>query len=474
MEEPAAVILAAGRGTRMKSDLPKVLHPLSGRPMISYVVEALRRAGAGRPLLVVGRDAAGVRSALGRDVEYVVQRRPLGTGHAVAQALPHLGGRGLTYVMYADMPFVSPTTLRALRRAMRGSAAAAIATGVAEETHFFGRIVRNDRARFVRIVEDKDATSEERAIKEVNVGVYCFRVRALARALRRVRPNNRQREYYLTDAVTLLAGEGGGVVTVGVRDRVETIGVNSREELSEADRIMRNRILSRLMSSGVTVVDPASTFIDASVRIGRDTVIHPCSILTGRTVVGPQSIIGPGARMHDSVLGRRAYVRDSSLEGARVGDGSFVGPYAHLRPGTVVGRDDRAAQRMHEARAPLRAESGAARALRFGHPLVVLHVLGDGELPGLARLHLAIDPLQQAPALGQVGASGVADVVGGIEAQPVATMLLQPEQGIVAQELTHLATAVIGARIAPRGATAPVVVEVDAAGAVLAPAVELP
>ena len=339
MEEPAAVILAAGRGTRMKSDLPKVLHPLSGRPMISYVVEALRRVGAGRPLLVVGRDAAGVRSALGRDVEYVVQRRPLGTGHAVAQALPHLGGRGLTYVMYADMPFVSPATLRALRRAMRGSAAAAIATGIAEETHFFGRIVRNDRARFVRIVEDKDATSEERAIKEVNVGVYCFRVRALARALRRVRPNNRQREYYLTDAVTLLAGEGGGVVTVGVRDRVETIGVNSREELSEAERIMRNRILSRLMSSGVTVVDPASTFIDASVRIGRDTVIHPCSILTGRTVVGPQSIIGPGARMHDSVLGRRAYVRDSSLEGARVGDGSFVGPYAHLRPGTVVGRE---------------------------------------------------------------------------------------------------------------------------------------
>ena len=339
MEEPAAVILAAGRGTRMKSDLPKVLHPLSGRPMISYVVEALRRAGAGRPLLVVGRDAAGVRSALGRDVEYVVQRRPLGTGHAVAQALPHLGGRGLTYVMYADMPFVSPATLRALRRAMRGSAAAAIATGVAEETHFFGRIVRDGRARFVRIVEDKDATSEQRAIKEVNVGVYCFRVRALAQALRRVQPNNRQREYYLTDAVTLLAGEGGGVVTVGVRDRVETIGVNSREELSDADRIMRNRILSRLMSSGVTVVDPASTFIDASVRIGRDTVIHPCSILTGRTVVGPQSIIGPGARMHDSVLGRRAYVRDSSLEGARVGDGSFVGPYAHLRPGTVVGRE---------------------------------------------------------------------------------------------------------------------------------------
>jgi bifunctional UDP-N-acetylglucosamine pyrophosphorylase / glucosamine-1-phosphate N-acetyltransferase len=339
VKEPAAVVLAAGRGTRMKSELPKVLHPLSGRPMVSYVVDAVRRAGAGRPLLVVGRDAAAVRAALGSAVEYVVQRQPLGTGHALARALPLLGGHDLAYVAYADMPFVSPATLRALRQALRGSAAAAIATGVAEETHFFGRIVRDDLHRFLRIVEDKDATPEERAIREINVGVYCFRVPALAQALRRIQPNNRQREYYLTDAVNLLAAGDGGVVTVGVRDAAETIGINSREELSEAEQIMRRRILSRLMGSGVTVVDPASTFIGESVRIGRDTVIHPFSILSGRTVVGRQGIIGPGARLHDSVVGSRVQVRDSSLEGARVGDGSLVGPYAHLRQGTVVGRD---------------------------------------------------------------------------------------------------------------------------------------
>jgi bifunctional UDP-N-acetylglucosamine pyrophosphorylase/glucosamine-1-phosphate N-acetyltransferase len=323
----------------MKSELPKVLHPLSGRPMVSYVVDALRRAGAGRPLLVVGRDAAAVRAALGSAVEYVVQRQPLGTGHALARALPLLGGHDLAYVAYADMPFVLPATLRALRQALRGSATAAIATGVAEETHFFGRIVRDDLHRFLRIVEDKDATPEERAIREINVGVYCFRVPALAQALRRIQPNNRQREYYLTDAVNLLAAGDGGVVTVGVRDAAETIGINSREELSEAEQIMRRRILSRLMGSGVTVVDPASTFIGESVRIGRDTVIHPFSILSGRTVVGRQGIIGPGARLRDSVVGSRVQVRDSSLEEARVGDGSVVGPYAHLRPGTVVGRD---------------------------------------------------------------------------------------------------------------------------------------
>jgi bifunctional UDP-N-acetylglucosamine pyrophosphorylase/glucosamine-1-phosphate N-acetyltransferase len=338
VKEPAAVVLAAGRGTRMKSKLPKVLHPLSGRPMVSYVVDALRRAGAGRPLLVVGRDAAAVRAALGSAVEYVVQRQPLGTGHALARALPLLVGHDLAYVAYADMPFVSPATLRALRQALRGSAAA-IATGVAEETHFFGRIVRDDLHRFLRIVEDKDATPEERSIREINVGVYCFRVPALAQALRRIQPNNRQREYYLTDAVNLLAAGDGGVVTVGVRDAAETIGINSREELSDAEQIMRRRILSRLMGSGVTVVDPASTFIGESVRIGRDTVIHPFSILSGRTVVGRQGIIGPGARLHDSVVGSRVQVRDSSLEGARVGDGSVVGPYAHLRSGTVVGRD---------------------------------------------------------------------------------------------------------------------------------------
>ena len=339
VEQPAAVILAAGRGTRMNSDLPKVLHPLCGRPMISYVVEAIRRVGVRRPLLVVGPDAAPIRAALGSGVDYVVQHRPLGTGHAVAQALSRLRGRSTTYVVHGDMPFVSPATFRALRGAVRGPVAAALATGVGDRDQRFGRILRDGQQRFVRIVEDRDATPEERAIREVNVGVYCFRLPELRRALRQIQPNNRQREYYLTDAATLLAGEGGGVATVAVGDSVELVGINSREELAAAERTMRRRILSRVMESGVTVIDPATTFIDDAVEIGRDTIIHPCSILTGRTVVGPRSVIGPGARVHDSIVGPRARVRDSSLEGARIGDGSVVGPYAHLRPGTVVGRD---------------------------------------------------------------------------------------------------------------------------------------
>ena len=338
MEQPAAVILAAGRGTRMKSDVPKVLHPLGGRPMLGYIIDTLRRAGVRRILVVAGRDAPALRQAFGDRVEYVVQRRPLGTGHALAQALPRLGRHALAYVIYGDMPLVSPTTFRALRRAVGGSIAAAVATRVVAETHRFGRIVRDPAGRFLRIVEEKDATPEEAAIREVNAGVYCVRVPEIASALRRVRPANRQGEYYLTDAVGLLAAGGREVVTVDVPDADEMIGINARAELAQADAVIRRRILARLMDAGVTVVDPASTVVHDGIRIGRDTVLHPGTILTGRTVIGGRCSIGPGARIHDSVLGRGIEVRDSTLEGSRLGDGTVVGPYAHLRSGTVVGR----------------------------------------------------------------------------------------------------------------------------------------
>jgi bifunctional UDP-N-acetylglucosamine pyrophosphorylase/glucosamine-1-phosphate N-acetyltransferase len=324
----------------MKSDLPKVLHLLCGRPMLSYVLKTLRRVGVARPLLVVGKDAAAIRGKIGSTVRYIVQRRPLGTGHAVAQALPRLKGRGLVYVVHADMPFVSPPTLRELRDAMRGGPiSASVATGIGDGAHHFGRILRDGERRFQRIVEDRDATPEERAVREVNVGVYCFRVPALQQALDRIRPNNRQREYYLTDAVNVLAQADERIVTVDVADPDELIGINSREELAQAERAVRRRILSRVMASGVTVIDPSTTFIDETVRLGRDTVIHPMTVITGRTVVGERCVIGPGARIHDSVIRSRARVWDSSLERARVGPRSVVGPYAHLRPGTVVGRD---------------------------------------------------------------------------------------------------------------------------------------
>jgi bifunctional UDP-N-acetylglucosamine pyrophosphorylase/glucosamine-1-phosphate N-acetyltransferase len=343
MESPVAVILAAGRGTRMKSGLPKVLHALCGRTMLEYVIETLRRAGVRRLLIVTGTDAEAVRAALaesgaGRDLEYVIQERPLGTGHALAQALPRLRQRDLVYVAHGDMPFVSAGTFRALRGALRGGAAAALATRRVEDTHQFGRIIRDQAGRFVRIVEEKDATPEEAAIREVNAGAYCFRVAEIGAVLREIRSSNRQREYYLTDAVSLLAARGHAVATVDLSDPHEMLGINTRAELAEAEAVARRRVLRRLMDSGVTVVDPATTIVHERVRVARDAVLHPFTILTGRTIVGPGCEIGPGARIHDSVLAGRTRVRDSTVEGSRLGEGTVVGPYAHLRPGSVVGR----------------------------------------------------------------------------------------------------------------------------------------
>jgi bifunctional UDP-N-acetylglucosamine pyrophosphorylase/glucosamine-1-phosphate N-acetyltransferase len=336
--QPAAVILAAGRGTRMKSDLPKVLHPMCGRPMLDYLIETLRRVGVGRLLIVGGRDLEALRAHVGKRAEYVFQKKPRGTGDALAHALPRLRGHKMAYVVYGDMPLISAETFVALRQALRGEAAAALATRVVDQTHRFGRIVRNAGGRFLRIVEEKDATPEEAAIREVNAGVYCVRVAEIREALRGIRPTNRQGEYYLTDAVSLLAERGREVATVSAAGPEEMIGINTRTELAEAEAVVRRRILARLMDDGVTVVDPATTFVHATVKIGRDTVLHPFTILTGRTLIGPGSAIGPGARIHDSVLGRGIQVRDSTIEASRLGDGTAVGPYAHLRPGTVVGR----------------------------------------------------------------------------------------------------------------------------------------
>lgn len=337
MERPAAVILAAGRGTRMKTALPKVLQSLCGRPMLEYVLRAVRRSGCGRILVVVNRDSAQIRTAIGGTVEYVVQDPPRGTGDAVALALPRTH-TSVAYVIYGDMPFVSADTLRALRRTLGQKGAAVLGTRIVERTRQFGRIVRDPEGRFARIVEDKDATPEEAAICEVNAGMYCVRVSEMHRALKHVRPDNRQGEYYLTDALNVLAATGRDVSTVTIDNAEEMIGINTLEDLAEADAVWRRRILRRFMLDGVTIVDPASTFIHDGVRIGRDTVVHPFTILTGKTVIGPRCEIGPGARLHSVATGRDVRIRDSSLEECRLGDRTVVGPYAHLRAGTVVGR----------------------------------------------------------------------------------------------------------------------------------------
>jgi bifunctional UDP-N-acetylglucosamine pyrophosphorylase/glucosamine-1-phosphate N-acetyltransferase len=222
---------------------------------------------------------------------------------------------------------------------VRDGAAAAIASGTPAVTPPYGRIVRGPDGRFLRIVEHVDATPDEAAIREVNAGFYCVRVAEIAKALRRVRPANRQGEYYLPDAINLLAADGLAVAVVPVAEPEELAGVNTRAELAAVDAVLRRRVLERLMAAGVTVLDPATTFVDDTVKVGRDTVLHPGTFLTGRTVIGPECAVGPGARVHASVLDRRVRVWDSWVEESRIGQGTRVGPFAHLRPGTVIGRE---------------------------------------------------------------------------------------------------------------------------------------
>ena len=344
MMRVAAVVLAAGEGSRMKSDLPKVLHPLAGRPMLRWVLEALRGAGVGRIWVVVGHGAAAVRAAgrgwlPGIRPCWAVQGNPRGTGDALASADDALGERRLL-VVCGDAPLVEPETLRRLltQHVRDRGRAATVLTALAGDPAGYGRVIRGSDGRVARIVEDRDATHAERAIREVNSGAYVFEGGALRKALASVRPNNAKGEYYLTDVVRLL-GESGARVGAWAAPggEEEILGVNTRVELARAGAVLRRRVLEKLMRGGVTVVDPAATYVDAGVRVGRDTTIWPNTHLRGKTIVGRGCVLGPSTMLTDAAVGDRAEVVASVLASARIGAGARIGPFAHLRPGAVIG-----------------------------------------------------------------------------------------------------------------------------------------
>lgn len=337
----SAIILAAGEGTRMKSRLPKVLHRLAGRPLLEWVLEAARRAGAQRRWVVLGHKADEVKPALPEGVRSTLQAKRLGTGHAVLTVKSALGRTpGDVLVLCGDAPLITPRTLKRLvAEHRRARAAATVLTAELDAPFGYGRIVRDARTGNVAaIVEEKDATPAQRALREVNSGAYCFSLSLLWRALARVGNANRKGEYYLTDVVALLAGSGRPVRTVRVDDPAEILGVNSRRELAAAEAAVNRRTLAALMDAGVTIVDPSATWIEPTVRIGQDTVIWPGTRLTGSTVVGRDCRLGPGAQIADSRLGAGVRVRLSELEHCRVADLVRIGPYSHVRSGTVLER----------------------------------------------------------------------------------------------------------------------------------------
>ncbi|MCS7010462.1 MAG: bifunctional UDP-N-acetylglucosamine diphosphorylase/glucosamine-1-phosphate N-acetyltransferase GlmU [Anaerolineales bacterium] len=329
-----SVLLAAGQGTRMKSGLPKVLHPICGQPMIEYALRAAWEATTELPVVVIGHGAEAVRQFLGEAAECVVQEPQLGTAHAVQQAEPLLrGATDLVLVTYADMPLLRPETLKRLVETQRqNSGPITLLTVFSANPRGFGRILRDEQGRISGIVEEAVASPEQLAIRELNVGAYCFRADWLWDALPRI-PISPKGEYYLTDTVALAVADGFSVASMVLEDWEETIGVNTRIHLAEAEAAMRRRINNEHMLAGVTLIDPATTYIEPGVVIGQDTVIWPNTYLRGETVIGRDCIIGPDTMITDSTIGNACMILKSVLEGAVVEDHVDIGPFARLRKG---------------------------------------------------------------------------------------------------------------------------------------------
>lgn len=335
-----AIVLAAGQGKRMKSKLYKVLHPVCGKPMVGHVLDAALRAGVERTVVVVGHGAEAVQAFLGTKAEYALQAEQLGTGHAVKQAKDLLGSEsGSTIVVCGDTPLVTSETLQGLMELHESrGAAATVLTANLDQPHGYGRVIRSEDGSVLRIVEQKDCNPQEDAVKEINTGTYCFDNAKLFAALEKVTNENAQGEFYLTDVIGIFRNEGEVVEAYMSDDIAESIGVNDRLALSEAEGFMRERLAKHHMLNGVTIIDPASTYIGADVTIGADTVLYPGTVLKGTTTIGEACQIGPHADIEDSVIHNGVAIKHSVVSKSEIGDEVTVGPFANLRPGTKLGR----------------------------------------------------------------------------------------------------------------------------------------
>jgi bifunctional UDP-N-acetylglucosamine pyrophosphorylase/glucosamine-1-phosphate N-acetyltransferase len=339
MSELYAVILAAGKGTRMKSSKHKVLHSICGKPMIDHIVDHLERLGTSKTILVVGHLKEAVQDHLGDRVIFAEQTEQLGTAHAVLQAKPLLAeDKGTTLILNGDTPLFTVETLRSfIEEHKQSGAAATVLTAELEDPTGYGRIVRRPDGSVERIVEHKDATEEERAICEVNTGTFCFDNQKLFSVIEKVNNDNVQGEYYLPDVLSLLQEQGEKIGAKVIADVNEAVGVNDRVQLAQAEAIMRQRILHQHMLNGVTIVDPANTYIEADVVIGADTVIEPNTFLRGKTVIGEQCHIGPSADLTDVVVANNTVIKYAILDQSQVADQSKIGPFTYVRPGSEIG-----------------------------------------------------------------------------------------------------------------------------------------
>ncbi len=337
MKNHTAIVLAAGKGTRMKSDMPKVLHEVAGEPMILHVIRLLKVLGMGRILVVVGHGSAEVRARLaGYDITFVEQTEQLGTGHAVLSAMKALKGcKGDVLILSGDVPLLSAPTVKGLFKIFNkeGPARAlAFISAFIEDPTGYGRVIRDDNGAILRIAEQKDANTAEKAVKEINTGCYLADARFLAKNIEKIGSSNAQAEYYLPDLIPLALKAGSKVSALTLADPEEVMGINNRVELAAAGALMRKRILTALMRSGVTIIDPLRTVISADVKIGRDTIIHPSVSISGSTI-GRGCTIEQGAIITASKIGDGTTVRPYSIiESGTIGKSASIGPFARLRP----------------------------------------------------------------------------------------------------------------------------------------------
>jgi bifunctional UDP-N-acetylglucosamine pyrophosphorylase/glucosamine-1-phosphate N-acetyltransferase len=341
MQDLYVLILAAGKGTRMKSNKAKVLHPLCGMALIEHVWATASRLSSQNTYIVIGQDAEKVKAQLsGTSAKFVYQKEQLGTGHAVMAAYEELKDKtGHVLVLYGDTPVITLDTLKNLTEAhIRSNAAATLLTAYLDNPYGYGRVIRNRGSGIEKIVEEKDTTAYEQEIKEINTGIYCFNIPALYQALKEVKSENAQGEYYLTDVIAVLKGAGKKVESITIADPSEVLGINTRAELAEMEKKLRATIAQRWMEDGVTIIDPDTTYIDAQALIGRDTTIYPQVIIEKHAKIGENCTVHAFSRISNSELEDNVTVWQSTvIVDSHIGRDTTVGPFAHVREHTEVG-----------------------------------------------------------------------------------------------------------------------------------------
>ena len=342
-----SIILAAGEGTRMKSHTPKVLHKICGKPILEYVIDASKGANVKKNYVIVGHGGEEVKNNF-KDKDVVFKTQPIGeeypygTGYAVMQAVDHIEDDENVIILYGDTPLISTKTIEELLKYHEENQyKGTVLTAYVDDPTGYGRVIRDGKGEILKIVEHKDATEEELKIKEINSGIYCFNGKDLKEALKEIDNDNAQGEYYITDVITILKDKGQNVGVYLIDNPDEIHGVNSRVQLAFCEKIMRERINEQYMVDGITIINPENTYIESGVKIGRDSIVYPGTIITGNTVIGEECIIGENCRIENSKIGNKVHILSSTITESTIDDKCDIGPYAHMRPNSHLGKNIR-------------------------------------------------------------------------------------------------------------------------------------